>query len=76
MTFIPTPPGVAGQKDTKTMTSRSLRASAATTARTAVAAFAAMLLGSFILYGVGFAQPQQIHDAAHDARHSFAFPCH
>lgn len=45
-------------------------------AQTAVAAFAAILLGSFLLYGVGFAQPQQIHDAAHDARHSFAFPCH
>ena len=45
-------------------------------AQTAVAAFAAILLGSFLLYGVGFAQPQQIHDAAHDTRHSFAFPCH
>ncbi|WP_434624151.1 CbtB domain-containing protein [Azospirillum sp. B2RO_4] len=45
-------------------------------AQAAVAAFAAILLGSFLLYGVGFAQPQQIHDAAHDARHSFAFPCH
>ncbi|ALG74281.1 cobalt transporter subunit [Azospirillum thiophilum] len=45
-------------------------------ARTSVAAFAAILLGSFLLYGVGFAQPQQIHDAAHDTRHSFAFPCH
>ncbi|MFD1627412.1 CbtB domain-containing protein [Azospirillum griseum] len=58
------------------MTIRSLRSTAATTSRTAAAAFAAMLFGSFILYGVGFAQPQQIHDAAHDARHSFAFPCH
>ncbi|PWC39578.1 CbtB domain-containing protein [Azospirillum sp. TSO35-2] len=45
-------------------------------AQTAAAAFAAILFGSFLLYGVGFAQPQQIHDAAHDARHSFAFPCH
>ena len=45
-------------------------------AKTAAASFAAFLLGSFLLYGVGFAQPQQIHDAAHDARHSFAFPCH
>jgi cobalt transporter subunit CbtB len=45
-------------------------------AQAAVAAFAAILLGSFLLYGVGFAQPQQIHDAAHDTRHSFAFPCH
>lgn len=58
------------------MTTRSIRSGAAASTRTAVAAFAAILLGSFLLYGVGFAQPQQIHDAAHDARHSFAFPCH
>lgn len=58
------------------MTTRSIRTGAATSARTAASAFAAMLLGSFLLYGVGFANPQQIHDAAHDTRHSFAFPCH
>ncbi|CAO3404789.1 hypothetical protein [Azospirillum palustre] len=63
------------------MTARSINTTAAgsaarSAAQTAVAAFAAILLGSFLLYGVGFAQPQQIHDAAHDARHSFAFPCH
>jgi len=61
------------------MTTRSINAAGSATrsaAQTAVAAFAAILLGSFLLYGVGFAQPQQIHDAAHDARHSFAFPCH
>ncbi|MBP2232069.1 CbtB domain-containing protein [Azospirillum agricola] len=61
---------------TPSIRTASARNAAATSARTAVAAFAAMLLGSFLLYGVGFAQPQQIHDAAHDARHSFAFPCH
>lgn len=75
-TDLPTPPGVAGDKGITIMTSRSIRSTAAKTTQTAVAAFAAMLLGSFLLYGVGFAQPQQIHDAAHDARHSFAFPCH
>jgi cobalt transporter subunit CbtB len=62
------------------MTARSINAATSSASRsaaqTAVAAFAAILLGSFLLYGVGFAQPQQIHDAAHDARHSFAFPCH
>ncbi len=62
------------------MSTRSLHAAAGSATRsaaqTAVAAFTAILLGSFLLYGVGFAQPQQIHDAAHDARHSFAFPCH
>jgi cobalt transporter subunit CbtB len=41
-----------------------------------VAALVAALLGLFILYGVGFANPATLHNAAHDARHSFAFPCH
>jgi cobalt transporter subunit CbtB len=36
----------------------------------------AILLGAFIVYGVGFASPMAIHNAAHDTRHSFAFPCH
>ena len=36
----------------------------------------AALLGSFILIGVGFAHSDIIHNAAHDSRHSFAFPCH
>ncbi len=36
----------------------------------------AIILGVFLLYGVGFAQPSAIHDAAHDARHGIAFPCH
>lgn len=43
----------------------------------AVAAGAvALLFGIFVLYGVGFAQPDAIHNAAHDSRHSFTFPCH
>lgn len=37
---------------------------------------AAILLGAFLVYGVGFAGSQTIHNAAHDARHAFAFPCH
>ncbi len=39
-------------------------------------ALCAALLGIAILYGVTFAQPQAIHDAAHDIRHASAFPCH
>ncbi len=34
------------------------------------------LFGLFLIYGVGFAHPEAIHNAAHDSRHSFAFPCH
>jgi cobalt transporter subunit CbtB len=40
------------------------------------ALFAAALLGGLILFGVGFAQPQVAHNAAHDARHAQGFPCH
>ena len=41
-----------------------------------VAAAVAVLLGSFILFGIGFAHSNTIHNAAHDSRHSFTFPCH
>ncbi len=36
----------------------------------------AALLGVFMLYGAGLAGSEIIHNAAHDARHAFAFPCH
>ena len=45
------------------------------TARLA-APIAALLLGAFLLLGTGFAAIPIAHNAAHDARHSFAFPCH
>lgn len=45
-------------------------------ARTLVPAVLAMLLGGFIIAGVGFAGSDVLHNAAHDSRHSFAFPCH
>jgi cobalt transporter subunit CbtB len=39
------------------------------------AAFA-LMLGAFVVFGVGFAQPELLHNAAHDTRHAFTFPCH
>ena len=36
----------------------------------------ALLFGAFLVLGTGFAQPSTIHNAAHDGRHSLAFPCH
>lgn len=36
----------------------------------------AVLLGSFLIFGVAFAQPEVLHNAAHDSRHAFSFPCH
>lgn len=40
------------------------------------AAMAALLLGSFMVLGVGFAHSETVHNVAHDARHAFSFPCH
>ncbi len=34
-------------------------------------AFAVLLIG-----GAGLANSTTLHNAAHDARHAFAFPCH
>jgi cobalt transporter subunit CbtB len=33
-------------------------------------------LGLVLLYGAGFAETAQLHNAAHDGRHSASFPCH
>lgn len=49
---------------------------AAEPSQRAAAAAVALALGVFLLFGVGFAQPQVLHNAAHDARHAFTFPCH
>lgn len=40
------------------------------------AAFAALLLGAFFVYGAGLANSAVLHDTAHDTRHSYGFPCH
>jgi len=45
-------------------------------AGTVAQALAAMALGLFIIGMVGFASIDVIHNAAHDVRHSNAFPCH
>jgi cobalt transporter subunit CbtB len=52
--------------------------SAAAVASTGVLlqALAAAALGLFLLWGVGFSQIEAVHNAAHDTRHSNAFPCH
>lgn len=36
----------------------------------------AMTLGLFIVGVVGFSHIEVLHNAAHDVRHSNAFPCH
>jgi len=39
-------------------------------------AMLAGMLGLGLLYAAGFAETAQLHNAAHDGRHSASFPCH
>ncbi|HEV2334511.1 MAG TPA: CbtB-domain containing protein [Stellaceae bacterium] len=54
------------------------RAEGQTAARAEAVPAAAMaaLLGALVLWGVGFSPIAALHNAAHDTRHSMAFPCH
>lgn len=45
------------------------------TDRLAVATVAG-LFGVFLLYFVGFANSEILHNAAHDTRHAIVTPCH
>ncbi|MGY2262642.1 CbtB-domain containing protein [Pseudomonas sp. C1C7] len=40
------------------------------------AAFCASILGACLVYFAGFSHIEAVHNAAHDTRHSAAFPCH
>ncbi len=39
-------------------------------------ALLAFVLGVALIYGAGFASKVELHNAAHDGRHSAGFPCH
>jgi cobalt transporter subunit CbtB len=43
---------------------------------TTVQLVGAFVLGVVVMFGVGFLPMDVAHNAAHDTRHSFAFPCH
>jgi cobalt transporter subunit CbtB len=36
----------------------------------------AMAFGLLLVFGVGLAHADKLHNAAHDTRHSIGFPCH
>ncbi|MGL4395373.1 MAG: CbtB domain-containing protein [Hyphomicrobium sp.] len=36
----------------------------------------AFLIGAGLVFTVGFAHSDTLHNAAHDTRHSLAYPCH
>ena len=52
------------------------RAIPATQVGVVTQAVAAMMRGAVLIWGVGFAPAAVLHNAAHDARHANAFPCH
>ncbi|WP_460124763.1 CbtB domain-containing protein [Pseudomonas sp. S2_C03] len=39
-------------------------------------AVCASILGACLVYFAGFSHIEAVHNAAHDTRHSAAFPCH
>jgi cobalt transporter subunit CbtB len=41
-----------------------------------LAALMAILFGSALFVGAGFAAPSLLHNATHDMRHAFGLPCH
>ncbi|MFC0679766.1 CbtB domain-containing protein [Lysobacter korlensis] len=41
-----------------------------------VSAALALGLGLVVLYGAAFSEMPEVHNAAHDGRHSAGFPCH
>lgn len=40
------------------------------------ACLAAAALGAALVFIAGFAPQEVVHNAAHDTRHAYAFPCH
>jgi len=51
-------------------------ASSITLSQRIVAAVGASVLGLCLVYFAGFSHIEAVHNAAHDTRHSAAFPCH
>jgi cobalt transporter subunit CbtB len=54
----------------------STEAAAVSLSERLAAAVVAALLGVGVIWGVGFSHVPAWHNAAHDTRHSMAFPCH
>ena len=50
--------------------------STATLSQRLTAAIFTSILGASLVYFAGFSHIEAVHNAAHDTRHSAAFPCH
>lgn len=58
------------------ITSKPAISPSATLSQRLVIAISAGLLGLSLVYFAGFSHIDAVHNAAHDTRHSAAFPCH
>lgn len=73
MTFV----GCDESQEIETMTAKTkVLSHDQSRARIAASAMFAIVLGTFLVFAAGFAHSATIHNAAHDSRHSFSFPCH
>lgn len=57
-------------------TTRHASAVTSTQAQRLVTAIGAAVLGAALVWFAGFSHIDAVHNAAHDTRHSAAFPCH
>jgi cobalt transporter subunit CbtB len=44
--------------------------------RRRAAGIASLIIGIFLVFGVGLSHIAAAHNAAHDTRHAIGFPCH
>ncbi|MEV4610612.1 CbtB-domain containing protein [Neorhizobium sp. LMR1-1-1.1] len=58
------------------MVTNSAAAAASVSASKIIPLGMSALLGLFMVGFVGFSHLEVVHNAAHDTRHSLAFPCH
>lgn len=59
-----------------TISSTATTSSTVTLSQRLGAAVLASFLGAGLVYFAGFSHIEAVHNAAHDTRHSAAFPCH
>jgi cobalt transporter subunit CbtB len=57
-------------------TNHSTASTTTTLSQRLTAAVCASILGASLVYFAGFSHIEAVHNAAHDTRHSSAFPCH
>ena len=58
------------------MTTQTVGLSTTLTDQRRAAGIASLIIGIFLIFGVGLSHIAAAHNAAHDTRHAIGFPCH